>query len=102
MKIDFENAKMRVIELIDNWCSEVIDDMLMEIQSAAKNKNIRDIELTLDSIRDTEKQAFEIKQSIIKSTTIRQVFLSLNCEIFDDVEEQILSKFLDTSIFLKK
>lgn len=102
MKIDFENAKMRVIELIDKWCSEVIDDMLMEIQSAAKNKNIRDIELTLDSIRDTEKQAFEIKQSIIKSTTIRQVFLSLNCEMFDDVEEQILSKFLDTSIFLKK
>jgi hypothetical protein len=102
MKIDFEDAKKRIMDLIDTWSSEIIEDLFNEIKIASENKNIRDVELTLDSIRDIEKQSYNIKQSISKSTTTRQIFLSIECDIFDDAEETILSKFLDTRIQIKK
>lgn len=102
MEIDFEMAKERVIGLIDLWYYEVITDLLKEISIASEQRNITDIELTLESIKEVQKQAFDTKQNILRSITTQQVFSILNCQLFDDVEETLLSKYLDTEIKIKK
>lgn len=102
MEIDFEMAKERVIGLIDLWSYEVITDLLKEISIASEQRNITDIELTLESIKEVQKQAFDTKQSILRSITTQQVFSILDCQLFDDVEETLLSKYLDTEIKIKK
>lgn len=102
MEIDFEMAKERVIGLIDLWSYEVITDLLKEISIASEQRNITDIELTLESIKEVQKQAFDTKQSILRSITTQQVFSILDCQLFEDVEETILSKYLDTEIKIKK
>lgn len=102
MEIDFEMAKERVIGLIDLWSYEVITDLLKEISIASEQRNITDIELTLESIKEVQKQAFDTKQSILRSITTQQVFSILDCQLFEDVEETLLSKYLDTEIKIKK
>lgn len=102
MDIDFNMAKERISILIDNWSYEVITDLLREISIASEQRNIRDIELTLDSIKSVQKQAFEIKNRIIRSSTTQQIFSTLDCEMFYDVEETLLGKFLDIEIKIKK
>jgi hypothetical protein len=102
MEIEFDMAKDRVSNLIDMWSYEVITDLLKEISVAADQRNITDIELTLESIKDVQKQAFEIKQNITKSNTTQQIFSILNCELFSDVEETLLGKFLDIEVKIKK
>jgi cell wall assembly regulator SMI1 len=102
MEIEFDTAKERVSNLIDMWSYEVITDLLKEISVAADQRNITDIELTLECIRDVQKQAFEIKQKITKSNTTQQIFSILNCELFTDVEETILGNFLDIEVKIKK
>lgn len=82
MEIEFENAKKRVTELIDEWSEEVINDLLNEIKSYCEQKNINDIELTMDSIREVQRQAFDIKQKVLRSYTTQQVFSVLNFEFF--------------------
>jgi hypothetical protein len=102
MEIQFDTAKERVSNLIDMWSYEVITDLLKEISVASEHRNITDIELTLECIKDVQKQAFEIKQNIIKSNTTQQIFSILNCELFNDVEETLLGKFLDIEVKIKK
>lgn len=102
MDVNFDMAKERVVSLIDSWSYEVITDLLKEISNACEQRNITDIELTIESIKDVQKQAFDIKQNILRSITTQQVFSILNCQLFDDVEETLLSRFLDLEIKMKK
>lgn len=102
MDIDFDMAKERISSLIDKWSYEVITDLLKEISIASEQRNIRDIELTLESIKSVQKQAFEIKNRIIRASTTQQIFSTLDCEMFYDVEETLLGKFLDIEIKIKK
>lgn len=102
MEIDFVMAKERVSNLIDLWSYEVITDLLKEISIASDQRNITDIELTLESIREVQKKAFEIKNNIQKSNTTQQIFSILNCDLFSDVEETLLGKFLDIEIKIIK
>lgn len=102
IEVDFNEAKIRLMSMIDTWEDEIINDLLTEIKTSADNHNLRDIGLTLETIKSTQKRVFGLKQNLMKSSTIQQVFYNLDCGILENVEGIILSRFLGIDVELKK
>ena len=100
--IDLQESKIKINELIDVLTLEVITDLFQEIKTYAESGNIRDIELTVENIRDVEKKSFEIKQKILKSESLHRIFKILDCGVFYDIDQLILSKILNEEVIIKK
>jgi len=101
VRINIDYSKRNVLELIDSWSNEVIDDLLNDIKGYTETKNIRDIELTLQSINNIKKDSFELKQQIMKSNSILKICSLLDCELFNETESIILSKIFNQELIIE-
>jgi hypothetical protein len=101
VRINIDYSKRNVLELIDSWSNEVIDDLLNDIKGYTETKNIRDIELTLQSINNIKKDSFELKQQIMKSNNILKICSLLDCELFNETESIILSKIFNQELIIE-
>jgi hypothetical protein len=102
IEIDFSEGKLRVIELVDKWSEEIISDLMREIQKAADAGSIFDIESNMSTIREVNLRKEEVKKNIIFAKNSQQLISALECEVFDDVDDEILSKYLGFEIKIKK
>lgn len=102
IEIDFSEGKLRIIELVDKWSEEIISDLMREIQKAAEAGSIFDIESNMSTIKEVNLRKEEVKRKIIFAKNSQQLISGLDCEVFDDVDDEILSKYLGFEIKIKK
>ncbi len=102
MEVDFSEAKVRVLNLIDKWSDEIIKDLIIDIQKAADIGSLFDIETNINTIKNVNIKKEEIKKKIMLSKNTQQLMSALNCDIIYNFDDEILSAYTGVEIKIKK
>ncbi len=102
MEINFNEGKVKIINLIDKWAKEVIDDLMNDIKSYAESGNLRDLEQSLMTIKEVKERKESVKNEILESKNTQQLLRALDCDIFSESDSEILSEYLGIEVIIKR
>jgi hypothetical protein len=102
MEIDFNGGKIKIINLIEKWAKEVIDDLMNDIKSYAGSGNLRDLEQSLETIKEIKEKKESVKAEIIEAKNTQQLLKALDCDIFSESDSEILSEYLGIEVIIKR
>lgn len=109
MKIEIilEDAKSRIIKMIDEHCWDIIKDLLNDINESSDKKNlqsIKDIEMTLEMIKSVQKYKERVTEGIENKNGLYEILELCKDDIIKESEEDILSSFFgyETKIKTRK
>lgn len=107
MKIEIilSEAKIRITKMIEEHCWDVIKDLLKDINESSEEKNlqsIRDIEMTLEMIKDVQKFKEKVGNKINNTNTLCEILELCQNNIITENEYDIISAFFGYEIKITK
>lgn len=102
VEIILDDAKSRVVKMIDEHCWDIIKDLLKDINESSDRKNvqsIKDIELTLDMIKDIQRFKEKTTNGIKSANGLYEILeLCKGDNVVNESEEDIISAFFGYEI----
>lgn len=107
MKIEISllEAKERIVKMINDHCWDIIKDLLSEINESSDKQHIntiRDIEITMDIIKNVQKFNQTVSNEIENTNTLQEILKLCQNDIIKENEEDILTAFFGYEIKIKK
>lgn len=104
MEIILEDAKCRIVKMIDEHCWDIIRDLLNDINESSDKKNInsiKDIEITLDMIKNVQRYKERVEEQIKEINTLYEILEICKDDLIIENEIDIISAFFGCEIKIK-